>query len=118
MPDDVQTEELVATDDYIVWISHEPDDETGYHIELGQVTVHLFQEEWDELLDLMQKFAQNPNTDLVSTEDFAISVSREPGEETLYYLELTQATIHFFQEDWDELSDLMDAAREETAKRQ
>lgn len=116
MPNDVQTEELVASENYIVWISHEPDGEIGYHMELGQVTVHLFQEEWTELMELMQKAAATDD-ELITTEDFAISISREPGEETLYYLELTQATIHFFQDDWDELTDLIEAAREEIAKR-
>lgn len=117
MPDDVTTEELVSSENYIVWISHEPDGETGYHMELGQVTVHLFQEEWVELLELLDKTAPSGD-ELISTENFAISISREPDEDTLYYLELTQATVHLFQDDWDELTDLIAAAREEIAKRQ
>jgi hypothetical protein len=58
MSDEVQTENLVVTENYAAWISHEPDGETVYHLELGAVTVHLFQEEWDEVLDLIQAAAE------------------------------------------------------------
>jgi hypothetical protein len=58
MPDDVQTENLVMTENYAVWISHEPDGETVYHLEMGAVTVHLFKEEWDEVIELVQAAAK------------------------------------------------------------
>jgi len=58
MPDEVQTENLVVTENYAAWISREPDGETVYHLELGAVTVHLFQEEWDEVIDLIQAAAE------------------------------------------------------------
>jgi hypothetical protein len=58
MSDEVQTESLVVTENYAAWLSHEPDGETVYHLELGAVTVHLFQEEWDEVLDLIQAAAE------------------------------------------------------------
>lgn len=54
MSDDVQTENLVVTENYAAWLSHEPDGETVFHLELGQVTVHLFREEWEELLELVE----------------------------------------------------------------
>jgi hypothetical protein len=53
MSDEVQTENLVVTENYAAWISHEPDGEVVYHLELGAVTVHLFQEEWDEVVELV-----------------------------------------------------------------
>lgn len=53
MPDEIRTEELVGTENYSIWISHEPDGEMVYHLELGQVTVHLFREEWEEVLGLI-----------------------------------------------------------------
>lgn len=58
MSDDVQTESLVVTENYAAWISHEPDGETVYHLELGAVTVHLFREEWDEVIDLVKAAAE------------------------------------------------------------
>ncbi len=58
MSDEVQTENLVMTENYAAWISHEPDGETVYHLEMGAVTVHLFQEEWDEVVELVRTAAE------------------------------------------------------------
>jgi hypothetical protein len=57
MSDDLQTDNLVVTENYVAWVSQEPDGEVVYHLELGQVTVHLFAEEWEELVDLVQAAA-------------------------------------------------------------
>lgn len=47
-----QTEVVAETDNLSVWQATEPDGETTYHIELNNVTLHFFQEEWDEFLQL------------------------------------------------------------------
>jgi hypothetical protein len=52
--DDIPTNELAQTENYIAWRSEEPDGEIVYHLELGSVTLHFFQEEWDEFLDLIK----------------------------------------------------------------
>ena len=49
------TKTIVETENYLVWQANEPDGETTYHLELNNVTVHFFQEEWDEFLDLVKK---------------------------------------------------------------
>lgn len=49
-----QTETLAETDNYLVWKADEPDDEITYHMELNNVTLHFFQEEWDEFLELVK----------------------------------------------------------------
>ena len=41
-------------ENYMVWKAEEPDGETTYHLELGTVTLHFFQEEWNELLEVVQ----------------------------------------------------------------
>jgi hypothetical protein len=46
------TESLAETENYLVWKAEEPDGETTYHVELNNVTVHFFQEEWEEFLEL------------------------------------------------------------------
>ena len=46
------TETLAETDNYLVWKAEEPDNETTFHIELNNVTVHFFEEEWQEFLEL------------------------------------------------------------------
>jgi hypothetical protein len=47
------TSTLAETSNYIAWMSQEPDGETIYHLELNMVTVHFFEEEWREFLDLI-----------------------------------------------------------------
>jgi len=47
-----QTQTLAETENYLVWRAEEPDDEITYHVELNNVTVHFFQEEWEEFLEL------------------------------------------------------------------
>ncbi len=53
---DITTEILAETDNlhYQVWKADEPDGETSYHLELNNVTVHFFLEEWDEFLKLIR----------------------------------------------------------------
>jgi len=46
------TETLAETENYLVWKAEEPDGETTYHVELNNVTIHFFQEEWEEFLEL------------------------------------------------------------------
>ncbi|HXF85247.1 MAG TPA: hypothetical protein VNK49_07640 [Anaerolineales bacterium] len=50
-----KTETLAETDNFMAWKAEEPDGETTYHIELHNVTVHFFQEEWDEFMQLMRE---------------------------------------------------------------
>lgn len=49
---DPKTQTLAETDNYLAWLAEEPDGETTYHLELNNVTMHFFQEEWDEFLDM------------------------------------------------------------------
>jgi hypothetical protein len=47
-----KTELIAETDNYSAWRAMEPDGETTYHLEMNIVTLHFFQEEWDEFLQL------------------------------------------------------------------
>ena len=47
------TQTLAETDNYMIWSANEPDGETTYHIELNNVTLHFFEEEWQEFQKLM-----------------------------------------------------------------
>jgi len=49
---ELQTETVAETENYLVWVATEPDGENTYHMELNNLTVHFFQEEWDEFLAL------------------------------------------------------------------
>jgi hypothetical protein len=45
---------LAETDNFMVWVAQDDEGETTYNIELGNVTVHLFTEEWEEFLKLIR----------------------------------------------------------------
>ena len=47
-------ENMAETDNFLAWKAEEPDGETTYHLELNNVTVHFFKEEWDEFLELIR----------------------------------------------------------------
>lgn len=47
-----KTDVIAETDNYMAWKAEEPDGETTFHLELNNVTLHFFQEEWDELREL------------------------------------------------------------------
>lgn len=49
---DPKTETLAETESFLAWRADEPDGETTYHLELNNVTLHFFNEEWIEFLDL------------------------------------------------------------------
>ena len=54
-----KTDVIAETDEYMAWRAEEPDGETTYHLELNSVTVHFFQEEWDEFINLARMLTNN-----------------------------------------------------------
>ena len=48
-----KTTTMAETDNYLAWKAEEPDGETSFHLELNNVTLHFFKEEWQEFLDLV-----------------------------------------------------------------
>ena len=55
---DLKIETLVETDNYTVWRSDEPDEESTYHLELNNVTIHFFKEEWEEFIELANRLVK------------------------------------------------------------
>lgn len=49
-----KTETIAETENFIAWKAEEPDGEATYHVELNNVTVHFFEEEWTEFLELVR----------------------------------------------------------------
>ena len=49
-----KTDTLAETDAYMAWKAEEPDGEVTYHLELNNVTLHFFTEEWEEFLELVR----------------------------------------------------------------
>ena len=50
-----RTNTIAETENFLAWKAEEPDGEVTYHIELNNVTVHFFEEEWTEFLQLVQE---------------------------------------------------------------
>ncbi|MEK6255787.1 MAG: hypothetical protein N2C13_00540 [Chloroflexota bacterium] len=50
----LKTTTLAETANFIAWQAEEPDGETTYHLELNNVTMHFFAEEWNEFLQLVK----------------------------------------------------------------
>jgi hypothetical protein len=46
---------IAETDSYAVWSAEEPDGETTYNLELNNVTIHMFEEEYQEFIELVKK---------------------------------------------------------------
>ncbi|MBG7609674.1 MAG: hypothetical protein IZT55_02285 [Anaerolineae bacterium] len=53
-----KTKTIAETASYVAWSAEEPDGETTYHLELNNLTVHFFAEEWQEFLDLVQALSK------------------------------------------------------------
>lgn len=57
----IPTNVIAETQNYLVWTAAEPDGETTFNVELGAVTVHFFQEEWEEFLQLIRSLPNKPS---------------------------------------------------------
>ena len=49
-----RTETIAETENYMAWKAEEPDGETTFHLELNNVTLHFFREEWEEFIQLVR----------------------------------------------------------------
>lgn len=49
------TETIAETETYLAWKANEPDGEVTYHLELNNITLHFFREEWEEFLQLVKR---------------------------------------------------------------
>ena len=55
---DLIIDTLVETDNYSIWRADEPDQEATFHLELNNVTVHFFKEEWEEFVELAKRLLE------------------------------------------------------------
>ena len=42
----------------MAWKAEEPDGEVTYHLELNNITLHFFTEEWEEFLELVRNLVK------------------------------------------------------------
>ena len=50
---------IVEQDDYLLYSAYEPDGETTYHLQINNVTLHFFNEEWLETLDFLSEVVKH-----------------------------------------------------------
>ena len=53
--EDLPLELLAETESYAVLLGQDLEGEPVYNIEMGSITLHLFEEEWTELVELINK---------------------------------------------------------------
>jgi hypothetical protein len=46
---------VAETENYALLVGTDADGETIYNLELGNITLHLFKEEWEELIELVEQ---------------------------------------------------------------
>lgn len=51
----LNTKTVSETENFIIWEVEEPDGEKTFHLELNNVTIHFFKEEWEELKRLVSE---------------------------------------------------------------
>ncbi len=85
MPE-TETEVIAETEMYMAWKAQEPDGEMTYHLELNNVTLHFFQEEWQEFLDVSQEFM---------------------GEAEPCDLEFGNFMLYFSEDEWTQFKELV-----------
>jgi hypothetical protein len=54
MSDEPTLDTLAETENFEAYVTDDPEDGEMYHIDLGRLTLHLFREEWDELVQLIR----------------------------------------------------------------
>ena len=52
---DINTTTIAETESMGAWKAEEPDGEVVYNLQLNNVTIHFFQEEWNEFVDLIKQ---------------------------------------------------------------
>ena len=95
---DIPIETIAETANYTVWTADEPDDEKTYHLELGPVTVHFFDEEWKEFVELIRQAADEGQE----------GAGEEDEEEEATEVELDWGTLYFIKDEWAEFLQLIE----------
>jgi hypothetical protein len=49
---EIPTKTIAETQNFMIWKAEEPDGEETFHLELGSTTLHFFNEEWQEFVEL------------------------------------------------------------------
>ncbi len=107
---DMKTDIVAQTDNFIVWKADEPDGETTYHLEVNNITVHFFLEEWEEFLSFKKQFIGIPKETtgiLAESDSYLVNCEKIDSGDIVYNFEIPGATLFLFEDDWAELIELL-----------
>ncbi len=112
---EVPTDTIGETENYVAWYS-EDEGERAYHVELGNVTLHFFREEWLELLSLVERVPKDgvQADPLAETDNYVIYLETDEDDTVLTYLELSGVILNFEPDEWDEFLALLEEAATNT----
>ena len=57
-PNETKITTLVETEDSFFYTAEEPDGEITYHLQINNVTLHFFLEEWQNALEFLKKVVE------------------------------------------------------------
>ena len=63
MPSNSEPEAIAQTENFVIWMVQDADGEPLYHLDINNLVVRFFTEEWDEFKTFAAKFAKNPKAD-------------------------------------------------------
>ncbi len=96
----IPVETIAETANYTIWTAEEPDGEKTYHVELGPVTAHFFNEEWDEFVMLIRE-AVAQGVEGMSDDD-------EDDDAEATEVELDWGSLYFTTDEWTEFVQLIE----------
>lgn len=107
---EIKPEIITQTDNFVAWKAEEPDYETTYHLDINNLTIHFFQEEWDEFIEfskLILKADDQKAATIAETETYLATIEKINNDEKVYVIEISGATIYLFEADWVEFKTLI-----------
>ena len=110
---DYKTGMIASTERFYAMKAFEPDEEVTYNVFFDKVTVNFFQEEWDEFLEFAAEVVKIPlgtTGTIAETENYLASCENIEGD-IIYSIEMPGVTLYFFEEDWEEICELLKALK-------
>ena len=108
---EIKPQIIAQTENFVAWRADEPDGETTFHLDINNLTIHFFQEEWDEFLEfsnLITKAASEKVDEVIAeTATFLATLEKTGSDEKIYVLEISGASIYLYEPDWLEFKALI-----------
>lgn len=112
-PMNSEPEILAQTENFMIWTVEDADGEPLYHLDINNLVIRFFAEEWDEFKRFAAAFAKSPEADkdgcIAETEVYYVGLENTDDGDKLYTMDVTGATIFLYEEDFKEVCELLAA---------